>query len=141
MGHMPARWLTTALAFTSLCLCLDLPLSLASKFVEVLFGWRSYLGDRKPPMNHLEMSHPRSRSDDSLTDVSLVLSSFFFFFHAFGFALNTFPMSHCCEQMQDYTCACFAHSLQCSGCTVNCELCCCCCCCYWMKSFMKSPNC
>lgn len=70
------------------------------------FGWRSYLGDRKPWwitgkwvillkwwLFDRHVSHPKQG-----------------FFHAFGFALNTFPMSHCFEQMQDYTCACFAHS-------------------------------
>lgn len=89
------------------------------------FFWLTILsGQPQTLMNHLEMSHPNSWNDDSLTDVSLVLSRAYFFssLFYFGFVLNMLLMSHCSENGRDYTCACFAHNinlLSCSSCKLG----------------------
>ncbi len=80
---------------------------LAGKFVKVLLGWRPYLRWPQTPMNHLEMSHPRSWCDDSLTSVSLVLSRAFFMLLDLLCKLFLWVTA---LYMQDYTCACFALS-------------------------------
>lgn len=87
------------------------------------FFWLTiWSGRPQTLMNHLEMSHPRSWNDDSLTDVSLILSwAFFLSFFYFGFVLNTLLMSHCSEHGRDYTCACFAHNINLMNCS-SCKL-------------------
>lgn len=114
LGHMHVRWLTTALP---LRLCASAwtchSPQPANSWMFCLaggpYGWPQTL------ISHFEMSHHISQSGESLTDMSFVLSRPCL--NAFGFALNTFPMSHHCEQMQDSTCVCFAHSANLLNCS------------------------
>jgi len=81
-SHMPAHWLTTALHLRLLCSFLDLLLPLSQRNSCRVLIWLAgfYLHGRKTLINPLEVSHPRSRRDDSLTDVNLVLSRALFSF-------------------------------------------------------------
>lgn len=89
--------------------------------MEVLVDWGGEGRVSGPLMNRFEMSHSSSRGNDSLTDLSFVLSRAFFMCVA-GLALSTFLMSHSFECKQDCTCVEFAQGvnpLDFSGCKLS----------------------